>query len=515
MNIRDIKRLAIFVIYDKEGVIDDYILFYLKELCPNITHLVIVCNGKLTVKGREKLERFTDEIYVRPNIGFDCGAIKDVLYNFVGWNKVYEYDELLIANDTVYGPLHSFAKVFGEMDEKDVDFWGLTVQAETNDLTYLNIRHAVPKYIQSHFINVKKRLLHSGSFRDFWCELDIDNLTFIDAIRKYEVEFTNYFSNEGFTYSSYTDTAGYFSAIPDENYIATHVAPLDMLKICGAPCIKKKAFTYARSIKLKYKVDTKPNEIMDYIENETDYDINLIWDNLLRISPAKEITDNLKLHFLVQKEINAEEIEQLFLEHPRLGVLVTPQLYNSVFFEKFAYDYEHHGQYWYKDEVISGDNNFELMELPEIARKRGYYTGTVQSVESAAVRNSDLEYMLKKILSYLPRASTFFDLLNIMRLNDIRRFCQDHTRVYLYGAGGEAERWAEALEQEKIIFDGFVVSDGQRKNSELKGRPIMFLSEIISEKDTCGLILALNPNNSNVVLALLKEKQFKDILVLN
>ena len=123
MNASRIKRLAIFVVYDKDGVIDDYILFYLKELCQNVTHLIVVCNGKLTDEGREKLERFTDSVYVRPNIGFDCGAIKAVLFDFFGWNRVYEYDELLIANDNVYGPLYSFKKVFAEMDEIDVDFW--------------------------------------------------------------------------------------------------------------------------------------------------------------------------------------------------------------------------------------------------------------------------------------------------------------------------------------------------------------------------------------------------------
>lgn len=515
MNASRIKRLAIFVVYDKDGIIDDYILFYLKELFQNVTHLIVVCNGKLTDESREKLEGFTDSVYVRPNIGFDCGAIKAALFDFVGWNRVYEYDELLIANDTVYGPLYSFTKVFTEMDERDVDFWGLTVQDETNDLTYFNIKHIVPRYIQSYFINVKKKLLHSNSFREFWRELDTDNLTFTDAVRKYEVEFTTRFSKQGFTYSSYTNVEDYFSIDPDRNYIATHIAPLDLIKICGAPCIKKKAFTYTRSIKLKYQVDMKPNEIMDYIEHETDYDANLIWDNLLRVTSAEDVMENLKLHFVVQGSIDRDSIERLFNANPRLGVLVAPKSYDSVFFADFAYGHGNNSQYWYRNEVVENINDFEHIELPEIARKGGYYTGTVQTVENAIVRNADLEYMLKKLLACLPTAPSFFDLLNTVRQNNIRLFCQEHTKVYLYGAGGEAERWMEVLEQEQIMFDGFVVSDGQRKPSVLRGYPVMFLSEIVSEKDICGLILALNPNNSGIVLTSLKEKQFNNIMVLN
>jgi len=36
MKSNGIKRLAIFVVYDKNGIVDDYITYYLKELRPNV-----------------------------------------------------------------------------------------------------------------------------------------------------------------------------------------------------------------------------------------------------------------------------------------------------------------------------------------------------------------------------------------------------------------------------------------------------------------------------------------------
>lgn len=96
-----LKRLAVYVVYDKDGIVDDYIPYFLNELSFHIQHFIIVCNGMLSEAGKAKLLPFTNDIFVRPNIGFDVGAVQDVLLNLYGWEKIYQYDELLICNDTV------------------------------------------------------------------------------------------------------------------------------------------------------------------------------------------------------------------------------------------------------------------------------------------------------------------------------------------------------------------------------------------------------------------------------
>jgi len=60
---RAVKRITIYVVHDKDGIIDDYIPFYLMELRPCVTHLVVVCNGLLTDEGRHKLSNYADDIY--------------------------------------------------------------------------------------------------------------------------------------------------------------------------------------------------------------------------------------------------------------------------------------------------------------------------------------------------------------------------------------------------------------------------------------------------------------------
>ena len=54
------KRIAIYFFYDKNGVVDKYVNYFLEDLKKNIEELVIVCNGKLNSEGRKEFLKFTD-----------------------------------------------------------------------------------------------------------------------------------------------------------------------------------------------------------------------------------------------------------------------------------------------------------------------------------------------------------------------------------------------------------------------------------------------------------------------
>ena len=92
------KRICIYLTYDKEGIIDKYIGYMLKELKTCVTNLVVVCNEIEVAKGKDILEEYADAIFYRENIGFDAGGFKDALCGFLGWKKVFQYDELVLVN---------------------------------------------------------------------------------------------------------------------------------------------------------------------------------------------------------------------------------------------------------------------------------------------------------------------------------------------------------------------------------------------------------------------------------
>ena len=55
LNSENVKRLILYFMYDKDGVIDDYVPYMLRELKKNSTEILVVCNGKLTSEGRKEI----------------------------------------------------------------------------------------------------------------------------------------------------------------------------------------------------------------------------------------------------------------------------------------------------------------------------------------------------------------------------------------------------------------------------------------------------------------------------
>lgn len=70
----NVKRACIYFIYDKDGVVDRYILEQLKDLRRNVQFLHCVINGKLMPESEGALQEIADEVYIRENTGMDAGA---------------------------------------------------------------------------------------------------------------------------------------------------------------------------------------------------------------------------------------------------------------------------------------------------------------------------------------------------------------------------------------------------------------------------------------------------------
>ena len=305
-----LKRLAIYVVHDKDGIVDDYIPYFLKELSSHIRHLIIVCNGMLSEAGKAKLLPFTDDIFVRPTTGFEAGAIQDALLNLYGWEKVYRYDELLICNDTILGPLGSLSEVFEEMDQREVDYWGLIEQSPLGLHSHDPEGHegSSPYHIQSYFYNVKSTLLHSPAFRNFWenaSEFGSD----ISVSERYVLSMTETFAEHGFTYNAYCDISSLYSDLLEYNYVYTCLEPLELIQRFKFPFVNKKAFSMALDGLLNVSDGYNLSQLMTYIDRQTSYDTGLIWAHILRKYSLRSIYDTLHLHHVFSTTSSAQNTQ--------------------------------------------------------------------------------------------------------------------------------------------------------------------------------------------------------------
>jgi lipopolysaccharide biosynthesis protein len=180
------NRICIFAHYDRDNTIDDYVIYYLESLKTVASKLIFVTTSKIDPNDL-RLKALCDEVIVRDNTGYD----------FVSWKKgldgisdLSDFDELIICNDSVYGPLYPLNPIFEKMTSHDCDFWGMT---QSNDIAF---------HLQSYFLVFKKKVIYSKPFMDFWKTMQIEKDK-KEIIRKYEVGLTQTLVSAGFRSCAY------------------------------------------------------------------------------------------------------------------------------------------------------------------------------------------------------------------------------------------------------------------------------------------------------------------------
>lgn len=293
------NKLGIFVFYDDSGYVSKYVDYLLKDISQNLNKLVIVCNGVLSDEGSSTFQKYTDRIYIRENRGFDGTAWKEAVIQFVGFDELAKYDEVVFFNDICYGPVYPFQRVFEEMDQKaDLDFWGLTKHFDARDFTGHHKSQIIPEHIQTYFFVVRHKMLVSKDFRDFWTKMS-EIKTFADDIGAFETRFTKFFSSRGFKWDTYV----YMDDLKGrgfDNYCFNYDWPYTLLKR-KMPLIRRKSLTQFVPNSC-IGPEKEAWRALKYVEEKTSYDTSMIWEDLLRKNNIADLYTRLHLDYILPTE---------------------------------------------------------------------------------------------------------------------------------------------------------------------------------------------------------------------
>ena len=263
-------RLGIFLLYDQDGHVSDHVLYLLAKFSEHIDDLIVVSNGPISHEGAEKIRPYVDQIIVRENKGFDVGGYKHGILE-VGFDHIAGYDELVLFNYTVFGPIFDLAEMFGAMNERDIDFWGVTEFTDGRKL-----------FLQSYFLVTRRKLHSSADFRDYWLSMpEINSIQ--DSLDFHEFRFTPFFLERGYRKDVY---------IPNEASWQgnTTLADLPGLLRKRLPIVKYRAFNFEpREIERRGALPAATN--FKLIESETSYPIDLIWDYIIAQTETDRIID--------------------------------------------------------------------------------------------------------------------------------------------------------------------------------------------------------------------------------
>lgn len=243
------KRLAIFAFYNGKGLINDYVVTYLKYLKEVSDNIIFVADNEPNVKELSKIYPLVSHIESYHHGEYDFGSYK------IGFKYAKEHcllddvDEIILCNDSCFC-VDSLKPAFDKMSTKPCDFWSMTASNEYEP------------HLQSFFLVVKKKLFNSEVFCNY-----LDNVkhieSFLEIVNTYEIPLKKTFEKEGFKSTSYIKA-------PKKNNPTFF--PIKCIKV-KMPLIKRKIFTESYACKesllevilyLKINHNAKYKDILNY-----------------------------------------------------------------------------------------------------------------------------------------------------------------------------------------------------------------------------------------------------------
>jgi hypothetical protein len=178
-------KVAVFVHFDRAGRVRPYVMAYLEALRANGFAIGFVSNaGRLDASDAPAVRALCHAVIVRRNIGYDFAAMAEALS--VLKLPQANTEVVLIANDSVYGPLGPLDAALARVDFAQADLWGAT---ESWQRRY---------HLQSFFLLAGRRLLESAAWREFWASVRLVGSKYW-VVTRYEVGLTQKLLSAGFS----------------------------------------------------------------------------------------------------------------------------------------------------------------------------------------------------------------------------------------------------------------------------------------------------------------------------
>lgn len=264
------RRLGIFLFFDRDGKVSDHVIRLLAGFSEHVERLLVISNGPFYPGQVERISSYVDQVIVRPNIDFDVGGYRDGI-RAVGFNNLSKYDEVVLFNYTVFGPIFDLREMFDEMSRRDIDFWGLTEFSDRNK-----------QFLQSYFLVTRNRLHSSSDFREYWLNMpEINSVE--DSIHFHEFRFTPFFVERGYK-------KGVFIENEETWQGNTTLVDLPGLIAKRTPLIKYRAFNFD-PLAIERRGGMPAAHNFEYIRDHTGYPVDLIWSYILSQGSSDQIID--------------------------------------------------------------------------------------------------------------------------------------------------------------------------------------------------------------------------------
>ncbi|MBU1228578.1 MAG: hypothetical protein KKA55_07625 [Proteobacteria bacterium] len=212
------RRVALVAHWDPHGLVDPYVVYYLRHLRELGYATVLVSDRALDLP--EDVGDWADAVLWRTCPGYDFTSWKGALEFFP---SLAQAEELLLTNDSIFAPTNPLPPVHALMDAVDCDFWGLS-EGGVYRLA-----------LQSYYLVFRRACLAHPAFWSFWTTVD----TTTDkrsVIGRFELTLTSWLTRSGLRAAAYMPAKGF----PDQGGIdPVYLCWRYLQREFGFPCVKR------------------------------------------------------------------------------------------------------------------------------------------------------------------------------------------------------------------------------------------------------------------------------------
>lgn len=183
MTINKTHRISLVAGYDDRGLIHDYTIFLLESLS-KISDVYYMAAADMPDNELAKLHGIVKWAGACRHERYDFGSWA-LLIEKLGWDAISHYDELLLINDSIYGPMFDLAPICNAMTVSNCDFWGMTASRQ------------IRFHLQSYFLAFKQPVIADQVFRDFWKNIEKQE-NHQQIVIKYEIGLSKILTRRGY-----------------------------------------------------------------------------------------------------------------------------------------------------------------------------------------------------------------------------------------------------------------------------------------------------------------------------
>jgi len=311
------RRLAVFASFNKNAEIPDYVVFYLSELKKVVDGIVFIADNPLKAGEAEKIKPYAFHIHAHRHGQYDFGSYKEGIDYLTEHKFLDAAYELIICNDSCYGPFYPLSSLFQTMQKSDSDFWGIT-QWRGNP-------H--PDHVQSYFMVFRKNALKSSTFKEFWEKLPSFQLR-KRVVDGGEISLSQTLKRAGLKFDSFLPSDMFQSRCTNPS-----VYTADEAIAKGDPFVKRSIFDRDYLETCQVQLGNVTKNAMHLIKTTSDYDCSLIYKDLLKNSQQSTIHTTLNhTFFLSDKSTSGSKKTErtvaviLFAENNDIAERITPYL---------------------------------------------------------------------------------------------------------------------------------------------------------------------------------------------